>query len=61
MKDFWVYFQIYGKKIKVKVPAFNKAGAEKIVRDELKIVKVTEIGGMEEIKDMFENMINSIK
>lgn len=43
MKSYNVYFVIYDKKLKVKVEAVSKDQAERIVRNDLKIIKVEQL------------------
>lgn len=42
MKKYAVYFEIYGKKMKVNVEAISKVQAENIVKSKLHIHKVVE-------------------
>lgn len=57
MKEYTVYFEIYGKKMKVTVKAFNEAGAKLIVANELKFHKVEEQSVAKSfIKDFFDGL-----
>lgn len=42
MKDYFVYFEIFGKRIKVRVSAPNKEQAERYVRSRLNVIKIEE-------------------
>jgi len=54
MEYFDVYFELYGKKMKTTVYAYNKTGAKKIVQEKIvfhKIVKKPKDLSDEDIKD----------
>lgn len=57
MKDYTVYFEIYGKKMKVTVKAFNEEGAKLIVKNQIKFHKV-EDSTMDALKKTFGDIID---
>lgn len=57
MKNYVVYFEIYGKKMKATVPAFNEEGAKQIVQSQLKIHKVVR-KEIEDIGNTFSDIID---
>ena len=60
MKDFIVYFELYGKKMKATVKAFNEDGAKLIIKDKIIFHKVEEV--KKQSKDDFINdLMNAAK
>lgn len=57
MKDYFVYFEIFGKRIKVRVSAPNKEQADRYVRSRLNVIKIEETP---KENRSFEEFFNSI-
>ena len=53
-----VYFNSFGKKLKMDVEAGGKSEAMRLIRNQIEILKVEEIGGYseDETLDMLKNM-----
>jgi len=53
-----VYFNSFGKKLKMDVEAGSKSEAMRLIRNQIEILKVEEIGGYseDETLDMLKNM-----
>ncbi len=52
MKEFEVYFELYGKKMKTTVSAYNETGAKKMVQEKIIFHKVVEkLDDNKDIKD----------
>ena len=57
MKDFIVYFELYGKKMKATVKAFNEDGAKLIIKDKIIFHKVKP-KDVEDITKGFEDIMD---
>lgn len=58
MKDFDVYFELYGKKMKTTVFAYNESSAKKIIREKIVFHKIIEKADKKDIKDTFDNLMD---
>lgn len=61
-KNFTVYFEIFGKKMKVKILCFNDVEARQIVRNKIKFHKVIldKSDGFNQATDVIDDIMNII-
>lgn len=59
MKDFWVYFEFFGKKQKIKINASSASEAKQLLINRLTVVKVDPVD-MDPIEKEFKKMFDFI-
>lgn len=53
MKNYKIYFEVYGKKMKTTVKANNERDAKELVKNKIKFIKITETENIDFLKNIF--------